>query len=209
MRRLITVLASLAVVSMLVPSIGLAIEPPVDQGVGVLCIYTDEDLTAANNFLADATPFVQHRVYFVLYNAQGGFSSLGAMTFSWSFSPAPASAPIATLFIPSGAVNIGSTYNLLMGFGTPVVLTDNHALVLAADVMFLGALAEPTYIYLGPATPTSIPGQMEYNDYYNPANVLPAHPNSVDGLYENPVFGFGTAVATEGATWGGVKSLFR
>ncbi len=67
----------------------------------------------------------------------------------------------------------------------------------------------PTYIYLEPPFPDSIDGEMAYAGFDNPSGYLVLKPNSVDGLYENPVFGFNMAVATEANTWGGVKSLFR
>ncbi len=209
MRRLVTALASLAVVFLLIPSIGLAIDPPVENGVGVLCIFTSDDVAAADNVIESAAPFVQHRLYFMLYHPQIASTTVGAMTFSWSLVPAPAAPPILTLNLPAQTLNIGDNYNVILGFGAGVPVVDNHALVMSMDVLFLSALGGPTYLYLGPPTPTSIPGYMEYNDFFTPGNRQGAVPNSVAGDYENPVFGFDMAIATEAETWGGVKALFR
>jgi hypothetical protein len=208
MRRLVTALASLAVVFLLIPSIGLAIDPPAANGVGVMCIFTSDDIAAANNVIEVATPFVQHRLYFVLYHPQIASSTLGAATFSWRLDPVPAVAPILTLTLPPSTLNIGTNYNVIMGFGAGVPVVDNHAVVLTVDALFL-ANPGPTVIYFGPPDPTSIPGHMEYNDFFDPGNRQGSVPNSVDGLYENPVFGLDMVVATEPTTWSGVKALFR
>jgi hypothetical protein len=217
MRRLITILASLTVISLLAPSTGLAqIDPPADYGTATLCIFTAEDLAIANNSIfPPVAPFVQHRLYFVLYNPQIVSDFLGAMTFSWRMEPTPSPAPVVILTLPAGTINLGNNYNVILGFGNGVNTVwpgePNHGLVATVDVMFLSALAAPTSVYLGPADPTSIPGYMEYNDFSNPGIVLPAVPYSVSSLYQNPVFVFGGngPVATESETWGGVKSLFR
>jgi hypothetical protein len=205
MRRLVTALASLAVVFLLIPSVGLAIDPPVDNGVGVMCIYTSTDIAAANNTIENAAPGA-HRIYFVLFNPQIESTVLGAATFSWRFEPAIT--PIVQLTLPPSTLNIGTNFNVIMGFGAGVPVVDGHALVLTADVIFLSDPGQ-LLVYLGPADPTSIPGFMEYNDFNDPANRQGAVPNSVGGLYENPVFGFNYVTPTEATTWGGVKALFE
>ena len=209
MRTITTIFSALTAVSLLVPSIGLAIAPPVDDGVATLCILTGEEAENASNGIEEVVPFVPYRLYFVLYNEQIASDVLGAMTFSWRFEPTPSPAPIVTMYLPPYSLNIGTLYNVIVGFGAGVPTVDNHAVVVTIDLLFLSPIALPTFIFLGPAEPTSIPGQMEYNDFTEPANILPAHPYSDDEQYDNPVFGFGMPVATEPNTWGGVKSLFR
>ncbi len=208
MRRLVTALASLAVVSMLVPSIGLAIEAPVENGVGVLCIFTGEDLASADNVIPVVTAFVPYDLYFVLYNEQITSNNLGGVEFAWRFDPVVSPAILAR-DLPANALNIGTDYNVIMGFGSGLVTTDNHVRVLHYQLMFLAPLAGPTSVYLEPTVPASIAGEMAYNDFNNPADLRVLKPNSVDGLYTNPVFGLNMTIATESETWGGVKALFR
>ena len=87
MRRLVTALASLAVVSLLIPSIGLAIEPPGQTGVGILCIFSGEDLATADNVIPVVTPGVAFNIYFVIYNEQTASNTLGGVEFSWRLDP--------------------------------------------------------------------------------------------------------------------------
>jgi hypothetical protein len=208
MRRLITALASLAVVFLLVPNVGLAIDPPADNNVGVLAILTSEDLGEATNFIEDVVPFATKRIYFVLFHPQIPGSQLGAMTFSWRMDPVPATTPFLQLMEPAGTVRLGDSWNVIMGYGLGVQIIDSRATCLTVDVTFTSTVA-PTLVYLGPPEPTSIPGYMEYNDLFQPQLVFGAVPNSNGGSYDEPVFGFNVSVPTEGETWGGVKALFN
>jgi hypothetical protein len=208
MRRLVTALASLAVVFLLVPSIGLAIEPPVENGVGILCIYSGQDLATANNVIPVVTPFVPLDIYFFVYNEQIASDNLGGVEFSWRFEPAGSTPTVLQQEFPVGALNIGTTWNVVCGFGSGLPTIDNHAQVMRAQLFFVTA---PTnlVIYLEPAAIPGIPGEMAYNDFSNPGDLLVLKPNSVDGLHSNPVFGFGMETATESQTWSNVKTLFH
>ena len=209
MRNITAILSALTIVTLMNPSPGLAIPPPIDDGVATLCILTGEDAENASNGIEEVVPFVLYHLYFVLYNPQIESDTLGAMTFSWRLEPTPVPAPIVMMYLPPNAISIGTLYNVIVGFGTGVPVVDHHAVVVSVELLFFSSIALPTYIYLGPADPTSIPGQMEYNDFFNPGNILPAHPYSDGEQYDNPVFGFGLTVAAESSTWGGVKALFR
>lgn len=211
MRRLVTALASLAVVFLLVPAVGSAIEPPVDNGVGVMCVFTSEDLFEANNYIENAAAFTTYHLYFVLYNPVAPSGSLGGCAFTWRMDPVPSPPPVFTsVTLPPNTINIGFTpnYEFIMGFGTAVPLVDGAATVVSLDIMFL-ANPGPTLVYLGPPSVGSLPGQMEYIDFLEIETIRPAYPNSVDGDYDLPVFGFNYSIPTENETWGGVKALFQ
>lgn len=204
-----TAIAAFTLLTSLAPLVSLAIEPPVDDGMATLCIFNAEDAAAAGNAIEYVVPFVTYRMFFVLYNEQIASDTLGAMAFSWRLEPAPVFEPVVTLNLPPQALNIGTRYNVIMGFGLGVPTIDDHAIVLTIDITFISAVTSPIYVFLGPPVPADIPGDMNYSDYENPGIVLPARPFSQDGDCDNPVFAFGVAVATEAETWSGVKSLFR
>lgn len=204
MRRLVTALASLAVVFLLIPSIGLAIELPVESGVGILGIVSSEDLESAENFNA-VTGGVPFYIYFYVFNEQIASDNLGGVEFSWTCTPAPI---ILSMDFPAGGLNIGTNTNIVCGFGLGHLTTNNYARVVRAQ-LFFATTPPATMVYLGPSTPDSIDGEMAYNDYNNPGDIRVMRPNSVGGLYENPVYGFNVTVATQGETWGGVKALFQ
>jgi hypothetical protein len=209
MRRLGTVLASLAVVFLLIPSIGLAIEPPVENGVGILCIYTTEDIETSDNVVPTVTPFVPFDIYFYIYNEQIDSDNLGGVEFNWRFEPVGMAPTVLQVEFPPAGLNVGgSNFNVVCGFGVGLTTVNNMARVMRANLFFTSQ-PENLEIFLSPPTPDSIDGEMAYNDFNNPGDIRVLKPNSVDGLHENPVFGFGMAIATEGETWGGVKSLFR
>jgi hypothetical protein len=193
---------------MLVPSIGLAIEPPVENGVAILCVYSGEDLATADNVIpivAASTPF---DVYFFIYNEQFASDNLGGFEFSWWLEPATPAPFILEFELPAGALNLYTQTNLVVGLGQGLPTVDNHARIVRMRLMFLSSPA-PTTMFVGPATPASIPGEMGYNDNSAPGDIRVMKPNSVDGLLSNPVFGFNMPVATEPETWGSVKALFR
>ncbi len=213
MRRLLTALASLAVLALIIPSVGLAIEPPVDNGTdAVLCIFSSEDIPSANNVINPLPLNAPQTIYFVLYYPRVSSGIIGGFEFSWSFAPAPAVAPFvlgATYPAGTGALNIGDNYNQIVGFGNGLPFNgEDHKTIVTFQLLFS---ADPgvTEIFLGPATPASLPGEIAYNDRANPGDIRPMRPNSVDGLLANPVFGFNEEVATEPATWGSVKALFQ
>jgi hypothetical protein len=193
---------------MLVPSIGLAIEPPVENGVAILCIYSGEDLALADNVIPNVTPFVPLDIYFFIYNEQYSSNNLGGMEFSWRFEPAASAPLILQVEFPPQALNIGNNTNVVCGFGGGLMTVDNHARVMRANLLFSSAPSN-VKIFLEPSIPASIPGELACNDFNNPGDIRVLKPNSVGGLQTEPVFGFGMTIATEPSTWSSVKALFH
>ncbi len=108
MRRLITALASLAVVSLLIPSIGLAIEPPVENGVGILCIFTSEDLAAADNVIPIVTPFRRTTCTSCIYNEQTHLQQPGWHGVQLALGAGyPRPCPLLSSSFPPETLNIG------------------------------------------------------------------------------------------------------
>jgi hypothetical protein len=187
----------------------------IDDGINSLGAYFDP--AGDVNCLAPA-PFVQFSIYWILANPV--VASLGGFEFAWAFSPAPAAAPIIIgTTLPINALNIGTNNNLIVGLGSGLITSDATTLV-RFDLIATASFPPETYITVGPATPATIPGHAATNDFNNPGDVVPMNFSTVDGVnviidpqgWVRP----GVAkmscpgpIATETATWGNVKSLYR
>ena len=216
MRRLLTALASLAVLALIVPSVGLAMDPPVDNGTdAILAVYVDYDAgtgdeSAAANVINPVPAATAFNVYFVMYYPRVPSQSLGGFEFSWSLQPGNTAPLVLSATYPPSALNIGTTTNLIVGLGDPYDFTGStHKVLVTLSLFFAAAPAAPEEMFLSPADPASIAGFMAYDDYYNVSDVRTIMPNSVGGAYNMPVFGFGEPTAVETANWGSLKALFQ
>jgi len=108
-----------------------------------------------------------------------------------------------------GWTNFGDALNHLVGFGTPVPVVDNAAVVCTMQWLYAGT-AE-IYVEFGHATPPSIPGWegMVIANGVNPDDLIPCITpwGEVNGIVAtlNGVCG----PAVEKASLSGVKALFR
>ncbi len=187
----------------------------VDDGDSSLGIYFD-NAGEINCFApAAAVPF---NVYFIMANPE--VANMGGFEFGWRFSPEVVPAPfILGTTLPPQALNIGNNFNFIVGLGGGLITSEATVLV-TLNMMVLAPVAGGTYMQVGPATPASIPGHAAFNDFNNPANIMPMNFATVDGV-DVVVDGNGWVVpgvakmscpgpvATESETWSGVKALFQ
>ena len=120
--------------------------------------------------------------------------------------------------LPPQALNIGNNYNFIVGLGGGLVTSEATVLVVL-NMLALAPVAPNTLLQVGPATPASIPGHAAFNDFTNPANIIPMNFSTVMGPADIDADGWvipGVArmacpgpVATESETWSGVKALFQ
>lgn len=185
-----------------------------DDGDSSLGIYFNPSGDANCFAPAPAVPF---NVYFIMANPS--VANMGGFEFAWRFSPEVVPAPfILGTTLPPQALNIGTNTNFIVGLGGGLVTSEATVLV-TLNMMVLGAVAPGTYMQVGPATPASIPMHAAFNDFNNPANIIPMNFSTVvDGSNVDPAGWVvpGVAkmscpgpVATDSQTWGTVKALFQ
>ena len=158
-------------------------------------------------------------MYFVLAHPQ--VEKLGGVEFGWAFSPAVAPAPVVLgLTLPPNSLNIGTAYNLIVGFGSGL-MTSDATLLVSLRLMFTQAPMHQTWITVGPAVPATIPGRMAFNDFHNPADLYPMdfifvatwHPHLDSAGWVQPGIGwlenFCFPIEVEGTTWSQVKAVFE
>lgn len=118
--------------------------------------------------------------------------------------------------LPSGALNIADISNYafdstyIVGLRTPLPVTNRLVTLVIWDCLVMGGL--PYYFYLEPVVPASIPGQLAF-DYPVGDGFALMGATGTQALYTMPEFALGAhiqpPVATESATFGTVKALYR
>jgi hypothetical protein len=107
---------------------------------------------------------------------------------------------------PVNATDIGgSPTNIVAGFATPTTVIDGT--VVLATINCLVQSAGPGYIGMTPATPSSAPGFMATLDAAVSGQIIPLLPPYESFDYH--VFAFNEEVATEPASLGSLKALYR
>ena len=108
---------------------------------------------------------------------------------------------------PVFTVNVGSTDNIVAGYGTPISVSSERSAVLATfNVMTMGN--NPVGYRLLPTVISTHDNTMAYLDAEDPDDeVVDMVP--VSGSHDLPVFTFGDYTIEEDARWGGVKALYR
>jgi len=212
MRKALTFTALLALVALMLPTLAAAMDPPVFNGEhAVLGIFTASDAENGDNNVV-VTPNSPLTIYFVIYHGNNFLQNVGGFEFAWRMDPEPAVAPfILQVDLPPGAVPIGTNFNFVVGLGVGYPFGNGDHLTLVTMQMLFPGDPGTTYAYLAPAENTSIPDVMVYNDFNDPGLLLPMYPNSVDGDFANPVFGFNDedGVATVPSTLSEIKALYR
>jgi len=104
---------------------------------------------------------------------------------------------------PVDVINIGSDDNLIVGFGTPIPLSGSS--VVLATVLVYTQGGPESNIFLGPASPASVPGYMVVVD--DSFAMLPMEPASGDA--GRPVFFINSQGYQTSATWGAAKIQYR
>ena len=106
-------------------------------------------------------------------------------------------------------IDVGNAPSHIVGYGSPQLVTDGTVTVGVQTVMIFTDAA-PSYLYLIPANPPSIPGFMAtINSAADPLdNLVGLYPAS--GADDNPVFGFnGPVVATDNVNMDQIKAMYR
>ena len=207
MRKLFFALSALAALTLLAPSSGFA------QATNQVGLYmSTSDLTTDHT---DATPFQVIIIYLVIsypYVYESDYGNVGPGTAISAYEgriEVPMGETIFS-FTPAGdGIDVGTLPETIIGFGTPLTVTDNHCVVGNYVIQTQGA-AETMY-YLTPiAVGNSIPNElaMAVDAGNGNADLVAIYPTS--SSHELPVFVVnGTPVDTESETWGGMKSLYR
>jgi hypothetical protein len=209
MKKLLFALCALAAIALLTPSAGFA------QWENRIGIYTS---AAAADVSINPAPAIGTNffIYFVLTNpTEAGAPMTFVKGFEFKVSiVGGASADFLRNLetYPTPGINIGdvsdfynSTY--LCGYGSPVPVVDGKVLLLTWRARIYDD-TDPYNFYLSPADPASFPGHLAF---LNSSNV-PLQADGSQPLYTDPVFTVGGVpdpVATESASFGGVKALFR
>ncbi len=148
----------------------------VDDGVSSLGMYFDN---AGNTNCFAPTPGAPFNVYFIMANP--AVANMGGFEFAWRFNPPVVPEPfILGTTLPPQALNIGNNYNFIVGLGGGLVTSEATVLV-TLQMLALAPVAANTLVQVGPATPASIPGHAAFNDFNNPANIIPMNFSTVVG----------------------------
>lgn len=129
-----------------------------------------------------------------------------------------AGAITGTAFVVSAVDVDGRPNGVAAGFAEPVLPSGDCGMIYLGELNMF-AFGSPTEIYAGPNDPATIPGKPSYLDGDNVENVIPLNfAVDADGMFTDE-FGWLTVplaafngdapVATEDATWSGVKGLFK
>ena len=216
MKKLLFAVSALAALSLLAPSSGFAQHVYFNQ----IGLYTTAD--ALPDPLDPDAPItgtsdvgLPTTVFLVLTRPAEGetvYTGIRAFEVRINFNPT------GGLFMLSGALaapglnigdvdNIGSGYlEYIVGFGSAVPVAPSESVVLVT-FSFLNQNAVPVLVTLSPPVAGSLPGQMVFSP--DPATALFEMFSSA-GSVDDAAFTFnGVAVATEDATFGSVKALYR
>ena len=200
----------LALTSLMIGSQAFAI---LDDGQNSLGVYFDAGTFEVNCY--DPIPNVPFSMFFVLANCTEDI--IGGFEFAWEFDPDPAGTyfTLGTI-LPPNALNIGDNNNFIVGIGSPYE-TNEATVLVEMQILFVVPPAE-AFVTVGPSTPASIPGSaafvsgesvlfsMRYSTV-DGVNVIVDEMGWVrPGLGRIPCPG---PIATEKASWGNVKALYK
>jgi hypothetical protein len=195
-------LAALAAFTLLLPAAGQAQTIP-PLGDSICGLYNAPDFTGTTRASEmGVTINTQVTVYIVMTGCP--IESVSAFECLLTFESG--SLIIGTSY-PTDAINVSQPPEFIVGFGSPLGVTDGVVSFAELTVLYLGATDEK--IYLNPTTQPSIPGAMAYVNGMDDSDLREMFPSSGD--FANPAFGinFEPMVATEDASWTDVKNMFR
>jgi len=205
MRKLLfaVAFAALAVLS-LAPAAGLAQTPnigvPGDDNLGIYFIDTENTGWANHNIAAG--------VLTVSLVATGLTDMTGLSGWECRMDFPAALFPAVTL-LGDGPINFANAPDYVVGLNSP--FPHSNAIVLASINLFITS-QDPTFLYLNVKPLPSIPDAMAYASGADFNILFPFNWSSGDEAV--PVFGINTGpldppIATDEATWGSLKSLYR
>jgi hypothetical protein len=205
MKKLLFAVSALAALSLLAPSAGFA-QHTYDNTVG---IFADEAATLTEVNVGPNTPFF---AYVVLLRP----STLDAVAFdSINAFELTVTSTDETIFVlaqnlPAGAINVGDNASIVGGLEYIVGLANDLPVSSQSVTLFslqlMSLTGTPFQLFVGPTSKPSVPGEMAFQSISPP--LVPMY--SAGGDETAAVFGYNSSVvATEDATWGGVKALYR
>lgn len=212
MKKLLFAVCAFAAISLLTPSAGFA------QWENRIGIYTSADAAAAN--LLTVVPGDPVSLYFVVSNPRlpdgsGPMPSVNA--FGLKVSVVPFNSIFFEAVKPAGAIDVGAgslgggVYDFNMGWPTPLPVVNGMVMVMEWIVTPLNTTLRGFYLSPPNTQDPTIPGLMAVN--YQDANETPflTGCTASSSAFNVPVFILGGAnpIATESASFGGVKALFR
>jgi hypothetical protein len=210
MKKLLFVLAALAILSLAAPVTGFAqLDPPAAANqIGLYTVPVDTTDLASSEFtvLASVPFFAYLCVTKPQDNAFNAVELIEAFECRVTFDNPTAYFKLAET-LPPQAINVGDTSSLVngldyaVGLGTPLPVVNGGAVLVTYQ--FFSATAASSLVFVGPSP--------QGNLYYQEAlgkTLVDFYPSSSDPTL--PIAGFNaTPVATESETWGSVKSLYR
>ena len=197
------VLLPVVLVSLLLPMTGAALPPPGENLVG---LYTADDGTGFANLNCDLG---QREIYLLMTGCAepGGISG-------WELRVnLPDHVLVLYWQIHGQYCSDPTPPDLAIGLAIPFPQTD---VILLLTMAVLVQDTTPGFVFLGPVSWPSIPGEMCFAAGDNPGNLQPLIPSSGD--HSLPVFGFNTGplphldrptIPNQCRTWGAVKVLYK
>ncbi len=149
MPRISCALVMAGALALAFPNITQAICDDVENGIGV---YFDSSSYTVN--CLETAPAVPITMYFVLRNCS--LDAIGGYEFAWRIEPDADPAPLVLGSTWPCGIDVWDPYNVIIGCGTPLTTT-GPTLLLSVQLYFL-VQPELTFIQVGPATPSSLPG---------------------------------------------------
>jgi hypothetical protein len=185
------------------------------RDVAWLDVYYDEAFESdePSHYLPSNVPI---DLYIVLADPQ--VAAIGGFEFGWRITNVAEGMLITGVDLPPGAMNIGTTTNLIVGLAVPLVTTE-MTLLATVTVVFVVESPSQGYVGLGPATPATLPGHAAYNNFHNPAEIRPielalvdtpqAHIDASGWTVPGAARLFPICIPVEETTWGAIKATFR
>jgi len=209
MKKLLFAVSALAALSLLAPSAGFAQFHDYDNVVG---IFADEAATLTEFNGPASVPFF---VYVVLLRPStlDGTAYPDINAFEMTVTSSDETIFVLSQNLPAGSVNVGDNASIvggleyIVGLSTAAPVVDQRVVLFSLQMFSLTGNA--FQLFVGPTSKPGIAGEMAFQSV-SPLLVPMYAASGGPGDGAGPVFGYNTSVvATEDATWGGVKALYR
>ncbi len=168
-------------------------------------VYTDADMSATS---LELPPYTIAELFMVISNPYNEVENRLVEAVSgveFSFVVQPSDIIVLSTTWPDEYLDFGLPNNHRVAFPNPVIVTDGSVWICMKMVLLMNA--NPVYIHLAPAVPSSIAGTMVIVDD-DGSDFISLYPSS--GSYDDPVFAFnGDVVATAQTTFDGLKALYH
>lgn len=213
MKKLLFAVCALAAISLLAPNAGFAQDPDPNVWENRIGVYTTADAASAS--MVSQVAFVPFNLYLVLSNPTNSDGSPAAAVDGFEATvtiTGPSYFALSTTLAGAGGLDVDdSAGGFACGWAAPLPVVNGFVHLVTWQYMLQAPAnnSAPFRIFLGPATAPSVPGgYMAINVPASATLLRPCLPSSND--FANPVFAIGeTPIATETASFGEVKALFR